>query len=133
MTVLKYDPQRAESKAWTDIVPEQYHDYEDIFTKKYFDKLPERRPWDHTIDLTPGFKPVDCKTYPLSPQEQAHLKEFINKNLCTRQIVPSSSPMASPFFFVKKKSGKLRPTQDYRKLNDATIKNQESLSTSPHQ
>src|ERR1700720_1736271 len=31
--------------------------------------------------------------------------------------------MASPFFFVKKKDGKLRPTQDYHKLNEATIKN----------
>jgi len=39
--VLKYDPQRTESKEWTDIVPSQYHNYEDIFTRKYFDKLPE--------------------------------------------------------------------------------------------
>ena len=31
--------------------------------------------------------------------------------------------MASPFFFVKKKDGKLRPIQDYRKLNEMTIKN----------
>ena len=31
--------------------------------------------------------------------------------------------MASPFFFVKKKDGSLRPTQAYCKLNDATIKN----------
>ncbi|CCM06558.1 uncharacterized protein FIBRA_08833 [Fibroporia radiculosa] len=31
--------------------------------------------------------------------------------------------MASPSFFVNKKSGDLRPFQDYRKLNDATIKN----------
>jgi len=62
--VLKYDPQRTESKEWTDIVPNQYHNYEDIFTRKDFDKLPERRPWDHAIDLTPGFKPVNCKTYP---------------------------------------------------------------------
>ena len=31
--------------------------------------------------------------------------------------------MASPFFFVKKKDGKLRPIQDYRKLNKMTIKN----------
>ncbi|CCM07084.1 uncharacterized protein FIBRA_09409 [Fibroporia radiculosa] len=31
--------------------------------------------------------------------------------------------MASPFFFVNKKSGDLQPCQDYRKLNDATIKN----------
>src|SRR5271170_3219221 len=31
--------------------------------------------------------------------------------------------MASPFFFVNKKDGKLRPCQDYRKLNEGTIKN----------
>ncbi len=36
--------------------------------------------------------------------------------------------MASPFFFfVKKKDGKLSPVQDYRKLNEMTIKNQYPL------
>ncbi len=31
--------------------------------------------------------------------------------------------MASPFFFVGKKDGKLRPCQDYRYLNEGTVKN----------
>src|SRR5277367_5108653 len=31
--------------------------------------------------------------------------------------------MASPFFFVDKKAGKLHPCQDYRKLNEGTIRN----------
>ena len=35
--------------------------------------------------------------------------------------------MASPFFFVKKKDGALRPVQDYRKLNEMTIKNRYPL------
>ena len=35
--------------------------------------------------------------------------------------------MASPFFFVKKKDGKLRLVQDYQKLNKMTIKNQYPL------
>jgi Reverse transcriptase (RNA-dependent DNA polymerase) len=36
---------------------------------------------------------------------------------------PSQSPQVSPFFFVKKKDGRLRPCQDYWYLNDWTIKN----------
>ena len=36
--------------------------------------------------------------------------------------------MASPFFFGKKPDGSgLRPIQDYRKLNESTIKNQYPL------
>ena len=31
--------------------------------------------------------------------------------------------MASPFFFVKKKDGSLRPVQDYRALNEGTVRN----------
>ena len=48
---------------------------------------------------------------------------FIDENLKTGQIQPSKSPQASPFFFVKKKDGKLRPVQDYRYLNEHTVKN----------
>jgi hypothetical protein len=35
--------------------------------------------------------------------------------------------MASPFFFVAKKDGKLRPVQNYIPLNDVTIKNEAPL------
>ena len=35
--------------------------------------------------------------------------------------------MALPFFFIKKKDGKLRPVQDYRVLNEGTIKNKYPL------
>src|SRR6202047_2165935 len=65
--------------------------------------------------------------YPLSPKGQKSLQEFIDKNLRTGRICPSKSPMALPFFFVKKKDSALRPTQDYRKLNAATIKNRYPL------
>jgi len=36
-------------------------------------------------------------------------------------IQESKSPYATPFFFIKKKDGKLRPIQDYQKLNEQTI------------
>ena len=62
-------------------VPAHYHEYKDVFDKKDFDQLPERRIWDHVIELTPDFKPIDCKIYPLSPKEQPALQEFIEENL----------------------------------------------------
>jgi len=37
----------------------------------------------------------------------------------------------SPFFFIKKKDGKLRPVQDYRKLNALTVKNRYPLPLIP--
>ena len=55
------------------------------------------------------------------------LNEFLEENLKSGQIHPSNSPMASPFFFVKKKDGALRPVQDYRKLNEMMIKNRYPL------
>jgi hypothetical protein len=55
------------------------------------------------------------------------LVAFIKEHVETRRIHPSKSPWASPFFFVKKKDGKLRPIQDYRKLNSLTIKNRYPL------
>ena len=55
------------------------------------------------------------------------MDSFLEENLQSGKIHPSKSPMASPFFFVKKKDGTLRPVQDYRKLNDMTVKNRYPL------
>jgi len=86
--------------------------------------MPERKTWDHAIDLKTDFIPKDCKIYPLSSEEQKEQDKFLEENLRKGYIRPSKSPMASPFFFVSKKdSKKLRPCQDYRQLNEGTIKN----------
>ena len=52
-----------------------------VFNKQGFDLLPERHPWDHAIELTPGSKPVDCKVYPLNLNEQKVLDDFLEENL----------------------------------------------------
>jgi len=41
------------------------------------------------------------------------LTNFLNEQLVKGYIHPSKSPYTSPFFFIKKKDGKLRPVQDY--------------------
>jgi RNase H-like domain found in reverse transcriptase/Reverse transcriptase (RNA-dependent DNA polymerase)/Integrase zinc binding domain len=117
-----------EDPVFEERVPAHYHEYRDVFDKKDFDQLLERRIWDHVIELTPDFKPIDCKIYPLSPKEQPILQEFIEENLRTGRIWPSKSLNASPFFFGMKPDGSgLRLIQDYRKLNEFTIKNRYPL------
>jgi len=46
-------------------------------------------------------------------------------------IQRSKSPYAASFFFIKKKNGKLRPVQDYRPINEWTIKNRYPLPLIP--
>src|SRR5271163_276798 len=70
------------------------------------------------------FEPKSFKMYNLTPEEQIELDKFLKENLEKGYIRLSESPMASPFFFVKKKDAKqLRPCQDYCYLNKWTRKN----------
>ena len=104
-------------------LPSQYSTYADVFSEQTFDVLPPQRDFDHSIKLKESFTPRVAKLYPLNPEELAACQAFIDENLKTGRIQPSKSPQASPFFCVKKKDGKLRPVQDYRYLNEHTIKN----------
>jgi hypothetical protein len=106
-----------------ELIPPYLREFDDVFAKESFDSLPERRTWDHVIELEPGTKPSACKVYPLAPSEQLQLDEFLQENLRTGRIRPSKSPMASPVFFIKKKDGSLRLLLDYRVLNAMTVKN----------
>ena len=86
--------------------------------------MPERKEWNHPIDLKPDFVPKDSHVYPMNPEEHQKLREFLDENLQKEYIRPSTSPRASPFFFISKKnSKKCRSCQDYRCLNTGTIKN----------
>ena len=113
---------------WTDRVPEELHQFEDVFSKQAAHRFPTSKPWDHAIELLPNAPPVlDCKVYPLSQDEQTAQDAFLKEHLDKNYIRPSKSPYAAPFFFVKKKGGCLRPVQDYRRLNSWTRKNRYTL------
>jgi hypothetical protein len=58
-------------------------DFEDLFAKSLFNHLPDRKVWDHAIELVPDSKASNCKVYPLAPNEQVELDEFIQENLAT--------------------------------------------------
>jgi hypothetical protein len=104
-------------------IPKEFHEYLDVFSEERAARFPESKKWDHKIELKDTFVPKSFKTYNLTPEENIELDKFLKDNLDKGYIRPSQSPMASPFFFVNKKDGKLRPCQDYRYLNEHTIKN----------
>jgi hypothetical protein len=84
------------------LVPQEYHDYLDIFDEDKANWFPDTQPWDHKIEMKPIFEPKSFKTYNLTPEEQMELNKFLKENLDKGYIKPSQLPMASPFFFVKK-------------------------------
>jgi hypothetical protein len=114
-------------ESFEDIVPTTLHEYADVFSETAFDSLPERRKWDHAIELeckpSPGFR----KVYPMTLTEQTEMDAFLEEALATGCIRQSKSPLGAPVFFIKKKDGKLCFVWDYRALNAITRKNRYPL------
>ena len=102
-------------------LPDQYKQYEVVFSETDI-PLPEHHGrLDHEIKLVEDFKPKKGSIYPLSPKEREELDEFLNENLACGKIRPSVSPQAAPVFFVAKKDSKKQLIQDYRYLNSHTV------------
>ena len=105
------------------ILPKEFQDFTKVFAKEATDHIPPPQPYDHEINLDKTFISKIGKIYPLSPEEKKAMEDFLEENLASGKICPSNSPQASPFFFVKKKDGRLHPCQDYRYLNEHIICN----------
>jgi len=75
---------------------------------------------------TPGLEPSVntpvCTPPHISPVELSALRTFIDENLNTGFIRPTTSSHAAPVLFIKKKDGSLRLCVDFRGLNKITKK-----------
>ena len=103
-------------------LPQEYKQFAPVFSKKATTSLPPSWSYDHEINLNNNFVPKIGKLYPLTPDEQKATENFIDEHLASEKICPSNSLQASPFFFIKKKDGGLRPCQDYRYVNEHTVR-----------
>ncbi|KAL0162334.1 hypothetical protein M9458_041730, partial [Cirrhinus mrigala] len=104
------------------LIPQEYAEFHDVFSKTAATQLPPHRRWDCAIDLVPHATLPKGKVYPLSLPERQAMEEYVAEALAQGFIQPSTSPAASSFFFVAKKDGGLRPCIDYRTLNEQTVK-----------
>ena len=109
------------------VIPSEYSDLADVFNEKDAEVLPPHRPYDCPIDLVEGESPPFCSIYNLSAPELSALKQFLDDGLRKGFLRHSKSSAGAPIFFVKKKSGELRPVVDYRLLNAITLKNRYPL------
>jgi len=99
-----------------------------LFNKKKFEKLPERREWDHKINLTEeALKELNAKAYAMMLKEEEALNQWLDEQLKARLIVESKLRYAAPCFYIPKKDGSLQLVQDYRRLNQVTIKDKMPL------
>ena len=96
-------------------IPAKYHCHLSVFSEEASHRFPEPCIWDHAIELKPGApSSIPGRVYQLTQDEQKALLKFVQEQQAKGYICPSKSPYAAPFFFIKKKDGKLRLVQDYR-------------------
>jgi len=77
------------------------------------------------IDKAP--KELNAKAYTMTLKKEEALNQWLDKQLKTGLIVESKSRYAASCFYILKKDSSLQLVQDYRKLNQVTIKNKTLL------
>jgi len=105
----------------------EYHDFLDVFSCELMNILPERRFYDHKIQLQKGKTSIFESLYDMSQDELRVLKKYLKNNLIKDFIQVSSFLAISLILFVKKSSEELRFCVNYRSLNVMTVKNRYSL------
>ena len=95
-------------------------EYSDVFEPP---GMPVEREINHNIELEPGAAPQNHCKHRISAAELAKVRRQLDEYLEKGWIRPSSSPYGAPIVFIRKKTGELRMTVDYRALNCQTKKN----------
>ena len=89
-------------------LPDYIRPFTHLFNKKKFEKLPERRKWDHKINLTnEAPKELNAKAYAMTLKEEEALNQWLDEQLEAGLIVESKSRYAAPCFYIPKKDGSL--------------------------
>lgn len=104
------------------IVPEEYHDFIDVFSKQDSDTLSSHSKYDHKVELLEERQLGHSPLRGMSVKQLEFVKKFLEEHLKKGFIEASSAPCSSPILLAKKPGGGVRFCVDYRKLNELTKK-----------
>ena len=93
---------RMSSRDVKQLLPPEYQDFLDVFSRDLAERLPPHRPSDYKIPLIPGEQPRAGALYSMSQNELEVMAKYLKDNLKNEFISPSCSPASSPVLFVKK-------------------------------
>ena len=95
---------------------------EKVAAENFLDLKPNNV-FQHRIVLKdPKTKPIKQKVRNVPFHLREKFMAVIDEQIAAKLIEPSNSPWSSPINIVGKKDGGIRITQDYRKLNELTVK-----------
>ena len=91
--------------------------------------IPPQLFFDHKIPLLEEDKPVNVPPYRYAHFQKDEIEKQVHEMLQNGLIRPSNGPFSSPVLLVRKKDGSWRFCNDYRALNEATIKDRFPIPT----
>ena len=80
------------------LVPAEYLDLQEVFSKSRAASLPPHRPYDCSVELQPGTSPTRGRIFSLSHPERRAMDVYIRGALASGLIRPSTSPAGTGFF-----------------------------------
>ena len=107
------------------VVPAEYHDFLDVFSKNISNTLRPHGKHNHKIELLKNKNSSDLGHSALqrmSVPQLEFVKKFFEEHLKKRFIKASSAPCSSPILLAKKPGREIRFCVDYQKLNSLTKK-----------
>jgi len=88
------------------LVPEKFHKWIHVFSKKIGEWIPTRKLWDHAINMKKRFVLEKENVYLLLREEREEVHKFILEQLRKGYIRLSKLPQMALVFFVDEKNGK---------------------------
>ena len=117
-------------KTFKQMVPQQYHHHQKVFSEKVSHWFPPNWPWDHAINLLPNApKTLDCKVYPL-----ALTKGDVLISSSTNNWTKGISTLQNPHTPCHSSSStkRMKNFDQYKTIGTKCINHQKLISPSTH-